>query len=362
MWYGNKGEWSEVYTFLKLLSDGRLYAGDEDLNKIEEIYYPIIKILRKENDKNFEFHRNGNIKVVSGETQEVLLELEIEEFFHKSQVLLEKIYENIRGNFSVPEVEEFMKSIRCTKLKADNSDKTDITIVVHDIFTGYKPTLGFSIKSRLGNPSTLLNASQSTNFTFKLTKKISKQEVNMINNIDRTVARSYIIKRIEKIKELGCDFEFYDLKSKIFKNNLQLIDTELPKIIGYLLIEYYSTNYNRINELTERVKNSNPCKYQDIGNYPFYEHKIKNFLVDVALGMVPATPWNGNFNASGGYIIVKEDGDIVCYHIYNYNNFQEYLYTHTKLEKASSSRHGYGVIYEENGEQLIDFNLQIRFL
>ncbi|NLB89535.1 MAG: HpaII family restriction endonuclease, partial [Syntrophomonadaceae bacterium] len=37
---GNKGEWSEVYTFFKLLSDGRLYAADADLNKIEDIYYP----------------------------------------------------------------------------------------------------------------------------------------------------------------------------------------------------------------------------------------------------------------------------------------------------------------------------------
>ena len=29
---GNKGEWSELYAFFKLLADGRLYCGDGHLN------------------------------------------------------------------------------------------------------------------------------------------------------------------------------------------------------------------------------------------------------------------------------------------------------------------------------------------
>ena len=42
---GNKGEWSEIYTLLKLLGDKKLFSGDKDLNKIESLFYPIIKIL-----------------------------------------------------------------------------------------------------------------------------------------------------------------------------------------------------------------------------------------------------------------------------------------------------------------------------
>ena len=45
----NKGEWSELYVFLKLLGNGILYAADANLNKIEDLYYPLIEILRKEN-------------------------------------------------------------------------------------------------------------------------------------------------------------------------------------------------------------------------------------------------------------------------------------------------------------------------
>lgn len=31
---GNKGEWSEIYTLLKLLGEGKVYAGDQNLNRI----------------------------------------------------------------------------------------------------------------------------------------------------------------------------------------------------------------------------------------------------------------------------------------------------------------------------------------
>ncbi len=47
----NKGEWSELYAFIKLLKDGKIYAADEYVNRIEDTYFPIIKIIR-ENDKN----------------------------------------------------------------------------------------------------------------------------------------------------------------------------------------------------------------------------------------------------------------------------------------------------------------------
>lgn len=38
----NKGEWSELYALFKLLCDGELSAGDENLNKINNLIYPVI--------------------------------------------------------------------------------------------------------------------------------------------------------------------------------------------------------------------------------------------------------------------------------------------------------------------------------
>ena len=45
---GNKGEWSELYAFLRLLSQGRVYAANEKVEKIDNVYYPILKIIREE--------------------------------------------------------------------------------------------------------------------------------------------------------------------------------------------------------------------------------------------------------------------------------------------------------------------------
>ena len=52
---GNKGEWSEVYALLKIIADKQLFAGDSDLNKIESLIFPIIKVLRDESNGTFEF-------------------------------------------------------------------------------------------------------------------------------------------------------------------------------------------------------------------------------------------------------------------------------------------------------------------
>ena len=41
---GNKGEWSEIYTLLKIIADKQLYSGDRNLNKIENLIFPIIKV------------------------------------------------------------------------------------------------------------------------------------------------------------------------------------------------------------------------------------------------------------------------------------------------------------------------------
>ena len=39
---GNKGEWSELYAFVKLLSTGKLYAADEELNILTDTYFPVL--------------------------------------------------------------------------------------------------------------------------------------------------------------------------------------------------------------------------------------------------------------------------------------------------------------------------------
>ena len=85
-------------------------------------------------------------------------------------------------------------------------------------------------------------------------------------------------------------------------------------------------------------------------------------LTECALGMLPSKPWDGTADATGGYIIVREDGEVLCYHLFNRNEFENYLLLNTKFETASTSRHQFGSIYKENGKYYLKLNLQIRFI
>ena len=46
----NKGEWAELYVFLKALSEGKIYAADADLNKIPDLFYMILSAIKIENN------------------------------------------------------------------------------------------------------------------------------------------------------------------------------------------------------------------------------------------------------------------------------------------------------------------------
>ena len=340
----------------KLLGDKELHPGSIEIKKVQNLVYPILRILRTEVNGNFEYSIEDDIVIISG--NEEVFRIPISEFQENAKYLLTEIKSN-SGTFSVPEIEEFMKSINCLSLKASSSAKTDITIIVHDQRTGLQPSLGFSIKSQLGNPSTLLNAGETTNFIFKITGvNFSKEDIQTINNIS---TRSKIKDRITEITSKGGTFEFLKTQKAIFSNNLILIDSLLPQILSNVVLNFYSSTHSATEELVKLTEDENPLEFDITDRHLFYSYKIKRFLTDVALGMMPSIVWSGEYDATGGYLIVKADGEILCYHIYNKNEFENYLLANTKLDTASSSRHGFGVIYEEDGDYYFKLNLQIRF-
>jgi hypothetical protein len=135
-----------------------------------------------------------------------------------------------------------------------------------------------------------------------------------------------------------------------------------PRFWLKLLNSFFTSNLSTIKDLTKEITDKNPAEYDTKDSHAFYEYKIKRFLTDIALGMMPSKVWGGVYDATGGYLIVKEDGEILCYHIYNRNQFEDYLFQNTKLETASSTKHGFGTIYQDGGDYYLNLNLQIRFI
>lgn len=352
----NKGEWSEIYVLFKLLSDKRLYIGDEYENIIDDLFYPIVSILRMENEKVSYTIDGDNIIICRGE--EETLVVSATEFKRYATILLHEIKHNT-GAFPLPIIEDFMHSVKCTKVKAASADKADIRIVIHDIQSQRDSLLGFSIKSQLGNSSTLVNPGTTTKFTYEVIgKAFSDEEIKNINSIN---TKAKIRDRIARIQNLGGQFRFDSVYHRTFRTNLLLLDCSLPQIIAELLLLKNTTSFSDIRQLCNILEETNPLQFDlDINPY-FYSYKIKHFLLEAALGLVPAKVWDGKYDANGGYIIVKEDGNIVCYHIYNKNLFDNYLFSNTILENPSSTRYDFANLKKINGRYFFQLCLQVRF-
>jgi hypothetical protein len=357
---GNIGEWSEPYALFKLITDKKLHLGGNNFEKIENVFYPILNIIRNEKNRNVNFTYEDELIIITDGN--VIFKIPIIEFINTTKLCLEKIKEKKRtkGAFSIPEVENFLKSFSIDTLKAKSKLKNDITIQIEDPNSYLMPTLGFSVKSQLGRPATLVNASGATNFTFLL--KGNNLENNIITQIDSTKEFS---QKIEIIKNAGAYLEFEKVDNEIFTSNLQTVDFNFNKILAEVILMFYTNNIsseNTIPKFISKIEENNPIGYNLTINSKMYEMMMKKFLTDYALGMRASEVWTRNYQATGGYLIVKDDGELICYHFYFTKNFENYLFQNTKLETGDPIKHKFGTVYEDNGQQKIKLNLQIRFI
>ena len=361
---GNKGEWSEMYVFLRLIADGRIYGADGDVRKKDDIYYDIIRIVRQEDKDSLDYVISDDGKtaeIKSGD--QVLLKIERSVFKEEADYLLDTIKASKGPSFASARTQAFMDSIRCFKIKARSSDKSDITIQIHDFRTNMDPTLGFSIKSKLGHPSTLLNAGRTTNMLFILNGyKPSPLGEQVDFDLETGNLGPTLSERYSAIVRNGITFDYVRSDNETFENNLVMVDSNMPMIVAEMLKLHYINGISSIKEQADRLEKDNPLGFKASSSQPLYQYKIKKFLAAVALGMKPATPWDGLDNATGGYIIVKEDGEVLCYHVYNRNDFEDYLFKNTKLDTPSTTRNGFSEIYKGvDGKYYVKLNLQIRF-
>ena len=177
---------------------------------------------------------------------------------------------------------------------------------------------------------------------------------------NRIVTKNKIIDRIQFIKDQGCEFIVPEhLESAQFDVNLQYIDSSMPKFAAYALLYSYAIRGRHSSRVIERMMEDNPLNYPDIDMYPY---KFKKLLSAFALGMTPTDEgWKGVEDANGGYITVKRDGDVVCYYLYQREEFESYLFNKTHFDTPSTSRRDAFCVFKEDGKYKLRLNLDIRF-
>ena len=363
---GNIGEWSELYVTYKLLGDARLYAADEDLERLEdEEFLPVLKVYRRRShDTTLHYITGDFVDVFDGErTLATIPKGRFEDAAHDIFKGIEnaktlKKEQRASGAFAIPGTSGFMEEACITTLKAASDKKADIELKTHDGRTGVDARTGWSIKSQAGQASTLLNAGRTTNFIYEIAGA-NVEDALHVNSIKSQADR------MKALGALGTELKFERMENSVFAGNLMFIDCLFPNVMAEALKVYYTTSARTCLEVVEALHSENPLGFPSAvrGAENLYAYNFKKFLSTIALGdMRPATPWNGKEDANGGYIVVRGDGEIVAFHVYNRDFFEQYLLDHTRFERASRKRHGYGEVYVEDGRAFIELNLQIRFM
>lgn len=347
----NKGEWSETYCIVKILADGTLKLCNSNLDETGEI----IKILggylgsKKENTK---FSINGNEVVfhIDGENYNK----EKSYFLNLQNDILASLNQKQSNTFSIEKVDGFLDSLSVKKIKSSSLTKSDLLLVIDDETILDSSASGFSIKSFLASNPTLVNASKATNFRYRVSEVTNTQ----LQNYQSHKLKSKSL--VRKLKEDKSELKFNGNESSIFRDNLLLIDTNMPNILSEALKIYYSSNKKYISEIAEDIKSTNPL---NLDNLSIYENKLKDYLFYSSVGIFPDKIWDGLSSVDGGCIIVCENGDLKTFYIIRKNYleyYRDFLFRSSYFDTASNTRHKFGSIYMDNNDFYLKLNLQIR--
>lgn len=369
----NKGEWAEFYVMLKLLGEGKLYAADNKLKKKLDSYLDVLKIIRQEYETQvleYIVDRDDSSVIVKPQGAEtVLATIPMTEFEKCATTLFQGIKHAKGMSVTAPDsVCEFAKVIYVGKpkapavkaLKRQFGGKNDIFIEVRDGQTAIVSVMGFSIKSKFGHNPTLFNAGSSSQYLFRLSgcDDTIMKEFNGIT--DGKGGRAWGC-CVQYLRSHRIGAEFARTQYPIYGENLYLVRESMARIMAWCVHDRLLAGEpeHRVKETVERMAAANPL---GVGNPDiYYEKAIKDFLIAGFTGMTAGSKWDGKEQVNGGYIVVMDDGDVICYHSNDRESFRDYLYRNTYFEYVSADKYNWGYIVKIDGEYYLPLNISVRF-
>jgi DNA (cytosine-5)-methyltransferase 1 len=353
----NKGEWTELLVFVKLLAEQKLFLSDKDLNKKVDSFN-LKKVTTRNLDLDFYIIDKSTIQSKNNVTKENK-QIDISELL--SEKNLNSIKDSIinsKKTFTIPQFNVIQKSLGFDIIKGGtSSQKSDIVLDIQNNEID-KQNEGFGIKSYLGSKPTLLNASGSTNFIFRV-DDFDDSKIDEVNKID---TRTKLKDRIIFIEKFGGKFKYIGAEKETMEHNLKISDSLMPNIVGHLLLGFYKKRISSITKIVDEIHRVGDLNKEiNYGEKDSLEIKIKRLLIDVLLGFFAGEKWDGNYLANGT-IVMKKSGDCIGFHIIDSKSLKDYLFENISLDTPSTTRHRFGKLYKEkDGKLYFKLNLQLRF-
>lgn len=354
-----KREWGELYAFFRLLADGCVYAGTPEVKRNEACCLPVAMVQREEHDgtRRYVVENEETIHILGEKTDK---RVPREDFAAVADLIGEALKTTSGYEMTSPDgVEEFLDEVAIYDLEARTDDRTDFYVAFYSVDA---PLTGFCVRSRMGTMLPLLDGGRTANFKFE--QGGIKFAVPTINKINAFGEEEDVLGRMLMIERLGGVLKYNDVADKVFRSNLCMIDLHFPRMLGEMLRLMYLDGITRVSELTEAIKQVNPLKIKDelINKHGYYEHKMKQFLMALALGMRPAKLYNGTDSAIAGFLFVDGNGEVLCYRKADGQVFADFLFRNSRFEKGAVQKDKYGYLERENGVYYFKLNLKIGLL
>ena len=349
----NKGEWSELYAILHMLSEPDLTIVDDNLEEITNELYSVKNLSVKEQENIIKYVLENNMDVQVYFNDDIKQLISKEEISFNKKLIFDGIIHSINGNgaFEISGSNAILSKMTPDGLlKASSYSKADLQAIVLDNRLGEEKELKYSIKSSLGSPATILNASMQTNFIYEV-NGISKNDIEKINSIN---TRTKLLDRIKMIRSLNGDINFVKVQNDNFEYNLKLIDSNMPNYLGDALLNSYEKATKNLKSLFLMSS-----KFDD---ETFALKKLGDFLEGISFGFFPSQKWDGINDVNGGLIVVKRNGSVVILDLVYYKNeVRKYLIDRTKFDSPSTTRYKMLELFEKDGKIYFTLNLQIRY-
>ncbi len=197
-------------------------------------------------------------------------------------------------------------------------------------------TLGFSVKSHIGGAPTLANANRDNSwFLFEVVaadgRKLTKQDWQTPSEIKTQMEEEKLIHRcLAMLRRRGYIIRFSHTNSAL-DYTLRIIDSRFPEILAEIPLEHYTLSADRGRRTLSDLVNDCCKHYGDIAGFSglggteeevrmSVQYKMQNFLLAFSTGATVSRKWDGKDIANGGFIVVLQDGRVVCLELFTRNS------------------------------------------
>jgi HpaII restriction endonuclease len=347
----NKGEWSEFYALIQLLSQGYVdMETSTDPNRFKT------KVLSVSKDGIDFFISENDITSSAGVRQSR------EHLRSISTKILTSILQT-KSSFFIPEAEQLSKIIGVTVKKQASSSVADIFAKLRheDRDANYD----LSVKSWLGSNPSFFNASKnSTRIQYKICGEIPRTILLTLSNRKAT-------SNVKAIYSNGGYLELIKYTNSKFVDGLEFVGNDTPEFLADLVITGFLVGRDGLENSVKKelpsityafdhIK-SKYSLFKTIKTKLFFEQRIKNLLYNILMYQLQSGPPESISSvAPDNYLAVLSDGNLLC--IVGRAKLQEKLFNLCKMDSPASgpNKHDYGNVYEVDGMWAIDLHPGIR--